>query len=129
VALYQRMRPIIEKTEQKRTTYGPYIVEIIRRLFELRDGRKDVIVDLKWPALVPKDMLLEAQAYQIYTTTGVLSAATVTAKIGENPDVERENMEKEQAAQDEREMAKAEGQAKIAKEYAPKPAVGAGPPK
>ncbi len=101
VALRVRMWPMLMKTEVKRLSYGAWIIEIDRRLFELGGFGPDCRIEITWPEMLPIDPLAERQVAQIDQALGA-SETTLLTNIGFNYQTELENKADEQARQDER---------------------------
>lgn len=89
VALRILYQPLLDRTEQKRLTYGGLIVELFRRLLEMAGYGGDNLVTLTWPELLPSNRLEELQAATLSSQLGV-SNDTLLRELGYDPDVERE---------------------------------------
>jgi hypothetical protein len=85
--LYQ---PLVEKTETKRSLYGPMLEEISMRLLEMKFGSRKP-VQITWPELLPRDPLQERQYLLIDKSFGA-SNRTILTKL--NYDWEREKARK-----------------------------------
>lgn len=92
VALRILYQPLIDRTEQKRLTYGGLIVELFRRLLEMAGYGGDNLATLTWPELVPSNRLEELQAALLERQVGV-SDDTLLRGLGYDPDQEREKRE------------------------------------
>ena len=92
VALHILYQPLIEKTRQKRMTYGEMLVELNRRLLEMGGFGPDNITTIHWPELLPKDTMAERQAALIDMQLGV-SQDTILQRLGFDPQLEREKRE------------------------------------
>jgi len=97
VALRVKFWPMLSKILMMRLFYGPFIVEIIRRLFDLAGKGPDKRVTLDWPDIIPGDKLAEAQVLLIYVQAGVMSRATFAARVGLKWEDELKNLQAEAA--------------------------------
>jgi hypothetical protein len=95
VALRIKFWPMTQRLSVLRTLYGPALVELIRRLMELGGKGADRIVTLNWPEVLPKDLLLEAQALQIYYNMGLGSRGTMAGQVGFDWPTEQKNLKAE----------------------------------
>lgn len=91
-ALQVLYRPLLEKTACKRGTYGDMLVELNRRLLEMGGFGPDNITTINWPDLLPRDTMQERQAALIDQQLGA-SRDTLLAKLGYDPDLERQKRE------------------------------------
>lgn len=89
VALAILYQPLMDRTEQKRLTYGALIVELFRRLLDLAGKGSDKLVTLHWPNLLPVNRLEELQGGVLEKQLGV-SEDTILRHLGYDPDEERE---------------------------------------
>lgn len=96
VALAIMYQPLIDRTEQKRLTYGALLIELFRRLLEMSNHGADNLVTLHWPKLLPANRLEDLQAALLEKQIGV-SEDTLLRGLGRNPDVEREKRESDSA--------------------------------
>lgn len=94
VALEILYQPLLEKTETKRLTYGDMIVELNRRLLAVGGFGDSSYTELRWQELLPKDVMLAANAALAMKQLGI-STDTLVQKFGYDPDVEREKRAKE----------------------------------
>lgn len=92
VALQILYQPLVEKTKQKRLTYGEMLVELCRRLLEMGGYGETNLVTIQWPEVLPKDMLQERNAALIDKQLGA-SEDTLLTRLGYNPDDERKKRE------------------------------------
>jgi len=92
VALQILYQPLINKTESKRETYGELLVELNRRLLEMRGFGPDNLCEIHWPELLPKDIMQERQAALIDQQIGV-SQDTLLTRLGYDPELERQKRE------------------------------------
>ncbi len=99
VALQIRFRPLVQKTEAKRRTYGDLIVELDRRLLALGGFGDALLTQLDWPELLPSDPLAERQALVLDDSLGVASKQTLSEKLGYNWQTEQQQLADERAAQ------------------------------
>ena len=88
VAMQVLYGPLIEKTEVKHKTYGHLIREANRRILAVSGRGDDQMVDLVWPNMLPRDILLEAQVAIMKQQAGV-SKDTTIEELGHNPAYER----------------------------------------
>jgi hypothetical protein len=102
VALRMRMAPMLQKTEAKRKLYAPFLVELVRRLFELADFGADIVVTLTWPELVPGDEAAQTQGVLAIREAGLLSDEGAAVRLDIDWKVEAARIEGEQAAKDAR---------------------------
>lgn len=89
VALAILYQPILDRTEQKRLTYGALIVELFRRLLEMAGFGEQNLIVLIWPKLLPENRMEELQAALLAKELGV-SSDTLLREAGYDPDAERE---------------------------------------
>lgn len=99
VALQIVYRPLMEKTEDKRGTYGDGLKELNRRILDLL-GHANRMTTLTWPDPMPKDLLAEAQTMQTEQAAGVSKRTSLEAR-GFDPDAEQQNREDEGTAAEE----------------------------
>ncbi|GIK73817.1 MAG: hypothetical protein BroJett021_28050 [Chloroflexota bacterium] len=92
VALRILYQPLLDRTEQKRLTYGSLIVELFRRLLDMAGYGPDNLVRLTWPELLPSNRLETLQAAVLESQIGV-SQDTTLRNLGYDPDIEREKRE------------------------------------
>lgn len=92
VALQILYQPLLEKTETKRRTYGDMLVELNRRLLEMGGYGADNITVIHWPELLPSDSYQEAQTMLVHQNLGV-SNDTILARLGYDPDLEKQKKE------------------------------------
>jgi len=100
VALKILYGPIVGKTERKRLTYGPMLVDLCKRLLAIGGVAEygSAAPRLTWPELVPSDPLAERQALQIDVDSFDVSAQTAQNKLGYDPEQEAKRKAKENAA-------------------------------
>jgi hypothetical protein len=103
VALSLMFQPLIEKTMQKRRSYGKMIREISRAALILAGllpvkSFEDYKIDLHWPPLLPADNLVAAQEAVILQGLGI-SQATILAGLGYDADDEAAKKANEAAQQ------------------------------
>lgn len=98
VALRILYQPLLEKTSDKRRLYGDLLVELNRRLLAIGGYGAESIVSVNWPELVPTDPSADAQTALNLKTLGV-SAATLLARLGFDPDMEAERSADERVTQ------------------------------
>ena len=97
VSMQLRFAPLLEKTEDKRLTYGALIQEIDRRALALGGWGETTITHLHWPELLPSDPLQERQVYVLDDSLGV-STETILEKLGYDPEQEKQRKDEEAAA-------------------------------
>jgi hypothetical protein len=97
VALQIRFRPLVQKTEAKRRTYGDLIVELDRRLLAIGGFGDALITQLDWPELLPSDPLAERQTLVLDDGLGIISRETLSTKLGYDFETEQANLAKERA--------------------------------
>lgn len=98
VAMQVLYGPLIEKTEVKHKTYGYLIKETNRRILSV-SGRGDTsMVDLVWPNMLPRDIMLEAQVALMKQQAGV-SVDTTLEELGHNPVYEKSRRQADLAEQ------------------------------
>jgi hypothetical protein len=95
VALRVKLWPLSMKTETKRVLYGPVLVELLRRAFDLAGKGADRIVSLTWPEVIPQDPLAERKALGQDLAMGVVSRQTVARKLDYTWATEQENLRQE----------------------------------
>ena len=99
LALRYRLAPLLKKTEVKEgVTYGPCIVEQMRRIMELAEFGPDQYASLHWAELVPNDPLLERQAMEADLRMGLASVETISEKMGYDWEKEKEKIVLERKA-------------------------------
>jgi hypothetical protein len=94
VALEVEYEPLIEKTETKRLTYGPKLVQAGNNILDLI-GFPGWTVSLGWPKMLPTDTAGEALADEAEQRMGIVSKQTLAAKRGYDWDVESQRLEEE----------------------------------
>lgn len=87
-ALRVLYRPLIDRTESKRLTYGDLLTEINRRVLDLLGHGPDNIAAVKWQEVVPTDPLEQMQAAVLKQQFGY-SDDTLIQQTGGDPDLER----------------------------------------
>lgn len=92
VALAILYQPLLDRTEQKRHTYGALIVELFRRLLEMAGRGSDKLVVIHWPELLPENRMEAMQAAVLEKQIGV-SQDTTLRRLGYDPDEERAKRE------------------------------------
>lgn len=92
LALQILYRPLLEKTNLKRTTYGEMLVELNRRLLETGGFGDNNITKIHWPELLPKDAKEEREVALLDQQLGV-SDDTILRKLGYDPDTEKQKRE------------------------------------
>lgn len=98
VALQIRFRPLVQKTEAKRRTYGDLITELDRRLLAIGGFGDAHLTQLDWPELLPSDPLSERQALVIDDSLGLASKETLSSKLGYDYQTEQKQLAQERAA-------------------------------
>lgn len=100
VALALRYRPAIEKTEQKRRTYGDLVQDLDRHMLELGGFGADLQTQVVWPELIPTDPLEERQVFVMDDSLGVASLETIADALGYDYETESAQiaLEKQAAA-------------------------------
>ena len=96
-ALQILYRPIMEKTEVKRVTYGDALVELNRRLLAMGGFGDANFVTLHWPNLLPRNSLAARNTALLDQQLGV-SQDTVLQRLGFDPALEREKRAADSAA-------------------------------
>ena len=89
IALAILYQPLLDRTEQKRLTYGALIVELFRRLLEMAGYGNDNLVTLTWLKLLPENKAEQLQAALLAKELGV-SVDTLLRELDYDPDAERE---------------------------------------
>lgn len=79
--------PLVEKTKQKRNTYGDLLREVNRRLLAITGGPDDVMVSNQWGGMLQRDSKSEAETALLWKQVGV-SDATLMERAGFDPDRE-----------------------------------------
>ncbi len=79
--------PLIDRTEQKRLTYGELLQELNSRLLVLGGFALDLVVDNMWPEILPADPKEEADTLLLHQQLGV-SKDTIMTKLGYNAEEE-----------------------------------------
>lgn len=88
VAMQVLYGPLIEKTDVKHKTYGYLIIEANRRILSIAQAGDDLMCDLLWPNMLPKDIDLESRVALAKQQAGV-SVATTLSELGHNPEYEK----------------------------------------
>lgn len=96
VALAILYQPLLDRTEQKRLTYGNLLIELFRRLLDMAGYGANNLVALHWSKLLPANRLEELQAALLEKQIGV-SEDTLLRGLGRDPDAEREKRESDSA--------------------------------
>lgn len=89
VALAILYTPILQRTEQKRLTYGELLVELNRRLLDMAGFGEENVTEIHWPQILPGNEMEERQVALIDKQLGV-SPDTILQRLGYDPDLERE---------------------------------------
>lgn len=89
--------PLLNKTEEKRCTYGKLILDASQALLALNGMDPTIKITLAWQNPLPEDALLSAQSAQAQQLAGV-SVATSLRGIGFDPE-EEEVLNQEEAAE------------------------------
>lgn len=87
VALQILYQPLMERTEDKRETYGEMLLELNRRLLILAGMAPDP-GQMIWPEVIPRDPMAQRQAALLDLQLGV-SQDTLMQQLGYQPDAER----------------------------------------
>lgn len=117
-ALSLYLRPLVKKVETLRETYGELLIETNRRLLSLMGYGEMVRITIKWPELLPPDLLPEAQAYEVHHRELGASRETILRKLQYDPELEKARREAEDAA----DLSKQEAQMKMVAANTPAPA-------
>lgn len=88
--------PLIQKTMAKRSTYGEFLSEVLRRLMVV-SGMEDLRPTVTWPSVLPENVLQAAQTALALQDAGV-SINTTVSELGYDPTVEAEAREQERVA-------------------------------
>lgn len=96
VALRILYQPLLDRTEQKRLTYGGLLVELFRRLLDMAGYGADNLATLHWPELLPQNQMETMQAALLAKQLGV-SDDTLLREAGYDPDMEREKRAQDSA--------------------------------
>lgn len=97
LALKLLYAPLLERTEQKRGTYGDMLEEINRRLLTIGkfgDYDPTLTVQISWPDPLPVDEKAEAETLLLHKTLGA-SQHTLLEKAGYDAEIEAERSEDE----------------------------------
>lgn len=86
LALKLGFMPLVDKTGQKRDTYG-YLLNEINQRIQVIAGREPSEVELDWPSITPDDPLSEAQVALMRQQLGV-PKSTLLAELGYDPEIE-----------------------------------------
>jgi hypothetical protein len=97
VALLVRMDPIIRKTATKHKTYGPMLVELIRRLLELGRWGADIICSLTWAPIIPGDPVQQVEIVGAEMDKGLSSKERAAGILSIDWQTEKQRMEAEKA--------------------------------
>lgn len=97
VALAIKFKPLLAKTEQKRAIQADLLAEVNRRLFDLAGRGEWIMTQTVWRDPLPKDEKAEREAAEIDHELGV-SQETLLAKLGYDPEVEKQRRSAEDAA-------------------------------
>lgn len=81
--------PMIEKTNSKQMTYGPFLSELNRRILIIMGVQTPDPVEIIWPVTFPRDAQTEVMTGMNKLQVG-FSSDTVISELGGNPDYERE---------------------------------------
>ncbi len=92
--------PLLEKTENKRRTYGDLLIEINRRLLAINNMGNDNYTTIHWQSPLPNDdaMAKERDAFEL--DYGLASKETVRTRRGLDNEVEAARIDAEKQAQD-----------------------------
>lgn len=97
VALLIRMDPAIRRTTTKRKTYGPMIVELVRRLLELGRWGSDIICSLTWSPIIAGDPAQQVEIAKAEMDAGLSSKERAAGSLGIDWDTEKERIAAEKA--------------------------------
>jgi hypothetical protein len=86
-ALRLMYQPLVQKTWDKRLTYGDLLREICSRALEVGGFGADNEIHILWPEIVPIDDMTMAQTMEIQSRLGV-STNTILRKLGYQPEQE-----------------------------------------
>lgn len=89
--------PAVEKTWDKRLTYGPMLSDLAGRILEL-GGLSDLLPMPEWTPVVPRSAKSEATALEADLRMGLVSKATASNKRGYDWKVEEAKMREERDA-------------------------------
>lgn len=92
VALRILYQPLLDRTEQKRLTYGALLIELFRRLLDMAGYGDANLTTLHWPDLVPENRMEVLQAALLEKQLGT-SDDTLLRELGRDPDAERAKQE------------------------------------
>lgn len=81
--------PLVEKTDEKRDTYGATLIEICSRALELKGLGKDLRPSISWPEIVPDSPLDEAMFLETAQRMEVVSKQTIAERLDLDWDVEK----------------------------------------
>lgn len=95
VALQILYQPLLEKTEEKRDSYGGMAEVIGGRALELMGAGRDLLPTITWPEMLPGDPQLELLTLDTAKELGVVSIRTISERLGFDYDQERERMSQE----------------------------------
>lgn len=85
-------RPIVDQTQTKRRTYGHLINETNRRILQISGLDANLAPAIAWPEILPVDAAEERDALESDLRMGVVSKATVAAKLGYDYEQEAEKI-------------------------------------
>jgi hypothetical protein len=97
VALKILYEPLIELTQDKRTSYEEMLIELNRRALDLGGYGNENVGIVNWPELTPTDPKSDAETALLDQQLGA-SKRTLLAKRGYDPDVEESNCSTEAEA-------------------------------
>lgn len=97
IALRVKLWPLLMKTETKKVLYGPFLVELLRRVFDLGGQGDAHLVSLTWPEPLPLNAKEERETVQMDLGMGVVSKQTVAGLLGYNWENEQANLAEEAA--------------------------------
>lgn len=95
LALKLAFMPLVDKTSQKRQTFGFLLNEVNQRIQAIA-GLEPEEVELEWPGITPDDPQAEAQTALMRQQVGIAKSTTI-AELGYDPDVEAEKRQEEES--------------------------------
>lgn len=90
--------PAVEKTWDKRITYGPMLASLTARILEVGAGREGLISTPQWTPVVPRSAKSEGEALERDLRMGIVSKETASGKRGYEWSVELDRISEETAA-------------------------------
>jgi hypothetical protein len=95
IALMILYQPLVDKTTQKRATYGEMLTELCQRVLELAHYKRQDDLLPKWPNMLAEDPQVEVQTAAQKVQAKLLSRQSAMRLLGHDPSIEQPQINKE----------------------------------